>query len=206
MKSNYNPDYIIGLTHATLSDDYIFVDNFPQLDLIFGGHIHTFDYSIYKGIPIIRTGENIDSLYRIDFFTNKSFEINLIDITKERIHNDIHQIYLEGEKSFELFNKEPLFYFNSTYSNKNPRSIQESLPTLFCSLITRYFNSDFTLLNSGNFKLNNREFMGVFSVGNLKEFMPYNDIIIIVKMNLTDLVNAIQYSNTNHYGAGGFLQ
>jgi 5'-nucleotidase / UDP-sugar diphosphatase len=206
VKSNYNPDYIIGLTHATLKDDYEFIDKFPQLDLVLGGHIHTYDYSIYKGVPIIRTGENVDSLFRIDFLSSKSFEINLIDISHVQVHNDIHQIYLEGEKNFELFNKEPLFNFNSIYSNKNPRTTQESLPTLICSLITKYFNSDLTLLNSGIFKLKGKEFKGIFSVGNYKEFMPYNDMIIIVKMNKTDLVNGIKYSNTHHYGEGGFLQ
>ena len=36
--------------------------------------------------------------------------------------------------------------------------------------------------------------------------MPYNDIIIVVKMNKTDLVDGIRYSNTHHYGKGGFLQ
>jgi len=191
LKNNYKPDYIIGLTHAALEDDYEFIDKFPQLDLVLGGHIHTFNYSLYKGVPIIRTGENVDSLFRIDFFSSKSFEINLIDITNISIHNDIYQIYLKGEKNFELFNKEPLFYFNSIYSNKNPRIIQESLPTLICSLVTKYFSSDLTLLNSGIFKLKSQEFIGIFSVGNYYEFMPYNDMIIIVKMNKTDLINGI---------------
>lgn len=208
VKNNYNLDYIIGLTHAVLEDDYKFIDKFPQLDLILGGHIHTFNYSVYKGVPIIRTGENADSLYRIDFFSSKSksLEINLIDISHVQVHNDIRQMYLRGEKSFELFNKEPLFYFNSLYSNKNPRTTQETLPTLICSLITKYFNSNLTLLNSGIFKLKGREFSGIFSVGSYKEFMPYNDMIIIVKMNKSDLVNGIKYSNSYHYGEGGFLQ
>lgn len=206
VKSNYNPNYIIGLTHAILEDDYTFIDKFPQLDLILGGHIHKYDYSVYKGVSIIRTGENVDSLFRIDFTSSKSFEINLIDISHYPVHNDIYQIYLRGEKNFELFNKEPLFYFNSTYSNKNPRTTQESLPTLICSIITKYFNSNLTLLNSGIFKLKGREFSGVFSVGNYKELMPYNDMIIILKMNKTDLIDGIRYSNTRHYGEGGFLQ
>lgn len=206
IQNNFNPDYIIGLTHAILLDDYIFIDKFPQLDFILGGHVHTFNYSVYKGVPIIRTGENIDSLYRIDFYPNKSFEINLIDISKQQIHNDINELYLKGESNFELFNKEPLFYLNSTYSNKNPRKIQETLPTLICSLITKYFSSNFTLLNSGIFKLKGKEFNGIFTIGNFKEFIPFNDLIVIVKMNKTDLFNGIKYSNFHHYGEGGFLQ
>ena len=206
VKNNYNPNYIIGLTHAILEDDHIFIDKFPQLNLILGGHIHTYNYSMYKGVPIVRTGENAESLFRIDFFPSKLFEINLIDISQYPIHNDIYQLYLEGEKNFELFNKEPLFYFNSTYSNKTPRIKQESLPTLICSIITKYFNSELTLLNSGIFKLKGFEFSGIFSVGKYKELMPYNDMIVIVKMNKIDLINAIQYSNTHHYGEGGFLQ
>ena len=202
---NYNPDYIIGLTHATLEDDYIFIDKFPQIDIILGGHVHTFDYSQYKGIPIIRTGENADSLFRIDFYSTRSYEINLIDITGEKIHPSIYNLYLEGEKSFELFNKEQLFYFNSTYSNINPRKTQETLPTLICELTTKYFGSNFTVLNSGMFKLKGK-FKGIFSVGKSRELLPFNDLIIFIRMNKTDLINAIQYSNKNHYGRGGFLQ
>lgn len=206
VQNNYNPDYIIGLTHATLTDDYIFIDKFPQIDLILGGHIHTFDYSVYKEIPIIRTGENALSLYRIDFYPTKLFEINLIDISEEHVHNDIYQLFLNGEKSFELLNKDPLFYFNSTYYNINPRKKQETLPTLICSLITRYVGSDFTLINSGNFKLKGMEFNKIFSVGNFKEFMPYNDHIVNIRMNKTDLINGIKYSNKYYHGEGGFLQ
>lgn len=206
IQNYYNPDYIIGLTHATLEDDYIFIDKFPQIDIILGGHIHTFDYSKYKGVPIIRTGENADSLFKIDFFSSKSFKINLIDITKMEIHPDIYNLYLEGEKNFESFNKEPLFYFNSTYSNINPRTTQETLPTLICSLTTSYFETNFTLINSGGFKLNGEEFTGMFSVGKFIELMPFNDLMIVVCMNKTDLINGIMYSITNHYGGGGFLQ
>jgi len=204
--NNYNPDYIIGLTHATLEDDYIFIDKFPLIDMILGGHVHTFDYSLYKGIPIIRTGENVDSLFRIDFYSQKSFEINLIDISTEKIHSSIYNLYFKVEKNLELFNKELLFYFNNQYSNINPRKNQETLPTLICTLITKYFNSNFTLLNSGMFKLKDKEFKGFFSVGRSKELLPFNDLIIFIRMNKTDLINAIQYSNKNHYGRGGFLQ
>lgn len=206
VSNNYNPDYIIGLTHNTLEDDYILIDKFPQIDIILGGHIHEYDYSEYKGVPIIRTGENADSLFRIDFYSPKSFEINLIDITKEKIHSSIYDLYLEGEKNFKLFNKEPLFYFNSTYSNINPRTCQETLPTLICSLTTSYFGSNLTLLNSGMFKLKGQEFKRMFSVGKSRELLPFNDLITVIKMNKSDLIYGIDYSNTYHYGKGGFLQ
>ena len=93
----------------------------------------------------------VATLFRIDFYSTRSYEINLIDITGEKIHPSIYNLYLESEKSFELFNKELLFYFNSTYSNINPRKTQETLPTLICVLTTKYFSSNLTLFNSGIF-------------------------------------------------------
>lgn len=109
IRDNYNPDYIIGLTHATLEDDYIFIDKFPQLDMILGGHVHTYDYSQYKGVPIIRTGENADLLFRIDFYSQKSYQINLIDIREEKIDPSIYDLYLEVEKVLKHLTKNNYF-------------------------------------------------------------------------------------------------
>jgi hypothetical protein len=61
-------------------------------------------------------------------------------------------------------------------------------------------------LNSGMFKLKGQEFKGIFSVGKSKELLPFNDLITVIGMNKSDLIYGIEYSNTYHYGGGGFLQ
>lgn len=151
IKSVYKPDYIIGLTHAELSEDIEYVGKFPQIDLILGGHIHSHGYLEQNKIPIIRTGENAESIYEINIYSDKSIEINLIDISNLEPAPDIYKLYLEAEKHFEKFNEEILFYFSNPKSNMNPRTNQESLPQLICSQVTKYFLSDLTILNSGMF-------------------------------------------------------
>lgn len=206
-----NPDLIIGLTHGELEEDYLFVDKFPQIDIILGGHIHSQEYTEYsnilnKIIPIIRTGENANFIYEISINRDKSFFIDLVDLSENQIHPEIYDFYEKKEKMFEKYNQDVLFYFNSTYSNINPRTNLESLPQLICSIITNYFSSNLTILNSGTFKLKGKSFNKNFTVGNFKELMPYDDHIVVININPFDLINGIEYSNTKHYGNGGYLQ
>ena len=206
IKSLYRLDLIIGLTHAELSEDIEYINKFPQIDLILGGHIHSHGYIKYNKIPIIRTGENADSVYEINIYSDKSIQLNLVDISNLQPASDIYELYLEAEKHFEKFNNEVLFYFENPKSNQSPRTNQESLPQLICSQVTKYFSSDLTILNSGMFKLRDKIFQGNFTIGNFKELMPFNDYIIVIQIKQDDLVKGIEYSNINHYNSGGYLQ
>lgn len=202
----YDPDIMIGLTHADLQEDIGYTEKFPQLDLILGGHVHSHDYYMKSNIPIIRTGENADSIYEIVIYKDKTFSIDLIDISNLEPDLEIVKLYKQKEKLFEEFNKETLFYFTTTYSNQSPRTNPESLPQLICSLVTKYFSSDLTVLNSGMFKLRGKTFQGNFTLGTFKELMPFNDYIVIIQINPDDLIQGIKYSNSKHYNDGGYLQ
>ena len=206
IQQKYKPNFIIGLTHAELDLDIKYTKLFPQINLILGGHIHS--HNCYNGvsIPILRTGENADSIYEIVILSDFKFEINLIDISNLQPDLDIVKIYQQKEKMFEQYNKEILFYFNSTFTNINPRKNQESLPQLICSLVTNYFSSKLTILNSGMFKLRGKTFHGNFTIGNFKELVYYNDYIVEICIDINDLVNGFNYSNTNYYDDGGYLQ
>lgn len=205
IKHTYNLDYIIGLTHGDLEQDYLWIDKFPQLDIILGGHIHHHDYSEYKSVPIIRTGENADSLYTIDFYSNKSFQINMIDITNLIPDQSVVDFNQKAEENFDSFNKMSLFKLDAQYSSINPRNVPETLPKLFCYLITNYFDSQITILNAGIFR-KNKIFDGELTYGDLQTILPYQDIVIVIPMKLSDLVEGIEYSNLKHKGKGGYIQ
>ena len=202
----YNTSMIIGLTHAELEEDIEYSIKFPQLNLILGGHVHSYGYHENSTIPIVRTGENADSIYEINILQDKTFLINLIDISDLKPHSSIEKIYMEKEKIFEQYNKENLFYFNSVYTNYNPRTNVETLPQLMCTLITKYFSTELTILNSGMFKLRGKDFYGNFTVGHFTELIPYNDYITVIQINSNDLIEGIKYSNTVYYNDGGYLQ
>jgi 5'-nucleotidase len=204
--TKYKPDIMIGLTHADLEEDIRYAEKFPQIDLILGGHVHSHDYHDGYRIPIVRTGENADSIYEINIYTNKTFSIDLVDISNEEPDLDIIKLYQEKEKYFENYNTELLFYFESIYSNSSPRTNPESICQLICSLVTKYFSSELTILNSGMFKLRGRDFIGKFTVGNFKELMPFNDYIVVIQISPDDLIKGIEYSNEKYYNDGGYLQ
>ena len=206
IKNKFNPNYIIGLTHGTLKEDINWLDKFVDIDLILGGHIHQYDFTKYAEKPILRTGENAESIYEISFYPNNTYSIDLIDIMNIIPDPEIIKLSVQGEKYFEIFNNQILFYFTKSFSNYNPRKTQESIPKLICGLVTEYFSSNLTIINGGQFKLKNKNIIGNFSVGDFKELMPYNDFIVIIQIEPKDLIDSIEYSHTEHYGKGGYLQ
>jgi 2',3'-cyclic-nucleotide 2'-phosphodiesterase (5'-nucleotidase family) len=205
VKDFHKPDYLIGLTHAELELDYNYIDMYPQIDLVLGGHIHSWDYSEYNGVPIIRTGENAESIFRIDFYQDKSFKINLIDISNLIPHKSIFNIFLEAEKKLEQLNNIILFDLKSSYSNLNSRIKPETFPELICSLISNYLNSDITILNAGIFR-NNKIFTNNITFGDLKSILPFEDTIVKIQINIDDLIDGIEYSNLKYKGKGGYIQ
>ena len=205
IEENYNPDYLIALTHFDLENDYLYVKKFPQIDIVLGGHIHSYDYTEYNNIPIIRTGENAESIFQIDFYPDKSYDINMYDISKVIPDKSIETLFLENEKKFNEYNKIVLFNFKSEYSIINPRNQKESLCVLFCSLITKYFNSFATILNAGFFRKTGI-FTGKLTFGDLQTIFPFEDDIIVIRMELMDLIDGIKYSNHNYKNKGGFIQ
>jgi len=205
IKDVHKPDYLIGLTHMDLKSDLDLIDLFPQIDLILGGHIHSYDYSKYKGVPIIRTGENAESIGQIDFYSDKSYEINLIDISNLIPHKSIRQIYLDAENKLNQFNNVILFNLNLSYSTINVRTKPESFPKLICSLITKYSNSDITILNAGIFR-KTTIFNSNITFGDLKSILPFEDTVVRIQMDLKDLVDGIEYANTKYKGQGGYIQ
>lgn len=201
----FKPDYIIGLTHSDLKQDFIWIDKFPQINMILGGHIHTFDYSEYKGVPIIRTGENADSIFQIDWNISKSYQINLIDISGLKPDNTINELNLEAEKLFIKLNKNELLKFQIPYSSLDPRNKPESLPKLFCQLITNYCNTSITILNAGIFR-KKQIFQNKLTFGDLQSILPFQDIVVSIYMNVSDLIDGIEYSNSRYKNLGGYIQ
>ena len=206
IKNNYNTDFIIGMTHANFEHDVEYLEKFNQIDMILGGHIHSHDYAEYNSKPILRSGENAESIYEIKIKSDKTIQIDLIDISNLTPEPSIYKVFQKTEKYFEKMNDDILFYFKNEKSNKSPRTKQESLPQLICSLVTKYFSSDLTILNSGMFKLRGKTFQGNFTIGEFKELMPFNDYIVIIQIEINDLINGIEYSNKHYYDDGGFLQ
>ena len=203
--SEYKPDYLVGLTHMSVEKDIEHAYTFPQLDLILGGHIHQLNQTESNRIPILRTGENANHIYQINFYSNKSYSIELVDITNYPVEQQIQQLYLDAEKEFDLDKSIGLFYLNSTYTIDKPRNQIESLPKLICQMITRFTGSDVTILNSGIFK-SHGSFTGNFTRGMLNDLLPFKDTIVVVQMDWEDLVKGIEYSKQNHLGKGGFIQ
>lgn len=205
IKNTFNPSMIIGLTHMDIDEDIGYLEYFDSIDLILGGHIHSHDYKTHKNIPIVRTGENANSLYEISIYQDKTFEINLIDISNVIPEKSIYNMYLEGQDRINKLNGLTLFNLSKEYTNINPRNNTETLPQLFCSLVTKYFNSTLTILNAGMFRKKGI-FQGNLTFKELREILPFEDTVVNIQMDINDLIAGIEYSHTKYKARGGYIQ
>lgn len=205
IQHKYKPDLLIAMTHMFIEDDIKLIENVNGIDIILGGHVHDFNYTFYKNVPIIRTGENADIMTRLKLYPNKQFEIDFVDLSKYSVDSEIIKIGEEGDKLLSEHSKKVIFTLDKKYKLLRQRTRLEEMCVYICSLINKHLNTDFTILNGGLFR-HKQIYKNDFTVGDLNMLFPFDNEIITLKMNGHDIIKAISYSHQKHYNLGGFLQ
>lgn len=200
-----NVDYIIAMTHNDVDLDYDLIDKFPEIDIILSGHIHSYSYFEYKGTPIIRTGENVETLAEINFYENGKFEVNFNDISNVRQHPSYDKLISEGKELLKSFDNQIIFSLTETYNTDNIRSKPNNLMSKLCQLVKSYFSADIGLINAGLFRLKGKTLDGKFTYSDFNLAFPFDNPFIKIEVNGKTLINAIDYANTKHFNKGGYI-
>lgn len=205
IQHKYQPDLLIAMTHMFIEDDIKLIENVKGIDIILGGHVHDFNYTFHKNVPIIRTGENADIMTRLKLYSNKHYEIDFVDLSKYSVHPEFIQIMEEGDKLLSIHSKKVIFTLDKKYKLFHQRTRLEEMCIFICSLINKHLHTDFTILNGGLFR-HKQVYKNNFTIGDLNILFPFDNEIITLKMHGHDIIKAISYSHQKHYNLGGFLQ
>lgn len=200
-----NVDYIIALTHNDPEVDYALIDKFPEIDLILSGHIHEYSYLNYKNVPIIRTGENVETLAEISFHEDKSFSVDFTDISNVKQHVSYNKLISDGKEMLKSFEGVSIFYLKQNYNLENLRNRENLFMKKLCELVKSYFNSDFGIINAGLFRLKRKEIENVFSYSDFNLAFPFDNPFMKFSISGKLLNSAIEYANKRHYNQGGFI-
>ncbi len=110
-------DVIIALTHIGLSKDKKLAKKVPEIDLIVGGHSHSFLHDVFyqkskkgKMIPIVQAGKHAQYLGKllIDYDKkNKKLEVlnyQLMPVNRDHKHEEVEEkIYYANDALYEQF-------------------------------------------------------------------------------------------------------
>lgn len=177
-----NVDVIIALTHQNYQDDIQLAQEFPEIDLIVGGHEH---YPITATIGktlLSKAGSDAKFVAEIELFKPESGDLiktfNLLPINEKiSLNETVQNIALKYQNELDSkldevigFSKEPLDAIAA-----NVRSQQTNLGSIIANAMRKATDADIALLNAGGIrgdiiypagKLTKRDILSIHPFGN----------------------------------------
>jgi 2',3'-cyclic-nucleotide 2'-phosphodiesterase (5'-nucleotidase family) len=213
LKSYYDFDYIIALTHQDYPDDLKLHKALPEIDLILGGHEHQKIFYPDQIDPvIIKTGMNANNIAKIRLYKNKEISFELISVrNNSHIKGDIGtQEFIDSIYApLVTFNSIPLFNMPYSSSTRGIRSNRKKIRICqdILEMINKHNETDITVSNSGFFR-GERDYVKnqVFTQGDLYNELSIKDHFLPIIITHGELMNLIKYSEDKLCGTGGYLR
>lgn len=229
---NKNVDYIIALMHLEPELTQKLAEQFPAINLILGGHSHT---PIMKAIKVGKTwiaeaGSNSMMLGKWDLeFRNKKLEkidyklcgVNFTKTYKENgqivcmPYGKTYKANEEAEKILQPYKdemKELLVVLGTATENitKNDRLEEfrsSPLGNLLCDAMKEECQEDkvdIVLQNTGGIRADLQK--GEITKKSIATILPFNNTIVIYKMERSDIENILKHMVSGNVQPGGYLE
>jgi len=190
MKNKYNA--FIGLTHLGYRADKQLAENFPEFDLIIGGHSHTLKEKAEKinNTLITQAGDDLNYLGKVVLTFNKdeltSIDTEIIDLKKFRE---------EDEDIAALINK-----YNNNEALKETIGIaqepiqgKEELGALFTDAQVEMHNLDFSFQNNGGIRIPEIP-KGEITVSTIYKLDPFGNELIKFEMKPGEIKSLLRHA------------
>ncbi|MFN8257440.1 MAG: bifunctional UDP-sugar hydrolase/5'-nucleotidase [Bacteroidales bacterium] len=183
-------DLILALTHLGIQNDTLLADDLPQIDLIVGGHSHTYIDSIYirNGVMIEQVGARLRNLGEIKLLVkdgqilNKSYKIiNLRG--KANINQEIDELV----KKYN--NNEMLQEVLGQAEQKITGS--EELGCFYTDALRSTFNFDIAFQNSGGIRINEIP-KGNITLETIYRMDPFGNYLVSVNLTTKEIRSLIE--------------
>ncbi|WP_437824467.1 bifunctional metallophosphatase/5'-nucleotidase [Tenacibaculum mesophilum] len=216
-----NVDIVIGLTHASLTQDKEIAKLLPNVPLIMGGHEHTNSYDKVGEVVITKADANAKTVYihrfEYDPATKKTqFKSELKEINDSIISNkkvkavvDKWQVVLQSKIQEVVSNpyeviytaKEPLDARESTI-----RSVQTNMGKIIAESMSLAYNNevDCALVNGGSVRIDD-VLAGDINAVDIFRVLPYGGEVLKVEIKGSLLKEVLDFGEAAS-GTGAYLQ
>ncbi|MDX1920727.1 MAG: 5'-nucleotidase C-terminal domain-containing protein [Candidatus Caenarcaniphilales bacterium] len=193
-------DLIIALTHQNYADDIKLAQEFPNIDLIVGGHEHFPITSMVGQTLISKAGSDAKFVAEIELSKPenqqvvKTYSLTPMD-EKTALDETVQQVALkyqqELDKSLDQvvgFSAEPLDAIAA-----NVRSRQTNLGILIADAMRKVTKADLAILNSGAIRGDKIYPSGKFTKRDILSIHPFEDKVVKIQISGTTLVEALNH-------------
>lgn len=206
-----NVDLIVVLGHSSTSDNLEYVQQIPNIDIVFGGHNHS---GLHKPIlaqktrtiicqneAFLQTLGMLKVTYlkpsnKILYYENKLIPLIVNDeVKKETGLNDIIKPYTEEiEKRMDIAIGHTS---NSITRNQDIEGATPGLGNLLTDILRTAYNTDISVYNKTGIR--NDLFKGDITIRHLFEIEPFGNTVFIVNMTGAELLDMLNFAFSNSY-------
>jgi 5'-nucleotidase / UDP-sugar diphosphatase len=190
LKNKYG--MLIGLTHLGVEGDEPLAQQYPQFDLIIGGHSHTTmkQAMMINNVMIVQAGSGLQNVGKTTLqftgrkITGRSYELIPMSAVKGT-KPEIQQLIDKYNNNDEM---KRIVGFAST-----PFSTKYELGCLMTDAITAQFGLDFAFQNSGGIRISSFA-GGDITLTDIFRLDPFGNQVVTISMTPDEIKSLIKYS------------
>lgn len=205
---------IIALTHLGLSGDKFLAKEVDGIDIIIGGHSHSFIYKPVKvgDTLICQAGQYGWYVGKIDLKFNEEGEVvdykNTLIKVSDKYSDDegLMETLAPYIEEVEGFSSQILCKLDFTLGEETDitRSRETNLGDLITDIMRAETGADVAITNSGGIRA--VIYPPKVTVGDIMKAMPFNSGIVLCEMKGADLLNVFKHGYENQVNSGGYPQ
>ncbi|OQO10168.1 hypothetical protein B0A48_04525 [Cryoendolithus antarcticus] len=194
---------IIALTHQRQPNDEKLARKLPQgyLDMILGGHDHTYDHAVINGMHLLRSGTDFKQLSYIEAWRRPNtahtwdFTITRRDIVSS-IPEDpaavatVHKLTSALKAKLER----PIGYTAAPLDARfsTVRAKESNYGNFVCDLMRFHYNADCTIMAAGTIRGDQVYPAGVIKVKDVMNCYPFEDPCVVVEVTGEAILHTLE--------------
>jgi 2',3'-cyclic-nucleotide 2'-phosphodiesterase (5'-nucleotidase family) len=216
-----NCDFVVAITHLNIADDLALAKEFPEIQLLMGGHDHNHQIHQVGKVTVAKADANAKTAYihRLNF-DKKTKKLSIASELKSinaTLKPDaataavVEKWETIGRKNFaELgFAPDSLVFYTKTPLDGREQTIRAQaaplLQIIAQSMLSVSPSSEIAVLNSGSVRIDDIV-QGSVTEYDVIRMLPFGGSIAEVEMKGSLLKQMMDIGTTKNIGLGGFLQ
>lgn len=194
-------DLVVALTHSRMPNDILLAKNAKGIDLVLGGHDHEVYYEFVNGIHVAKSGTEFRYASIVTITVDPSahakpkVDYELIPVTKD-IPQDPDIVAIAKRFSAEMEEKmrKPIGWVMHDMDARasHVRLNESDIGNLLVDIMRNEVGSDFALLNSGTIRTDAIIPQGYFTMKDLFNLLPFEDLTCKTEITGATLKKAME--------------